>query len=78
MVLAQKNKSLREKFKGSKKLKRDIQNIDPDFFPSSDDSNDDYPLSQRDSAKQYFAENNQNIKPNVYFPEDYITSEPSL
>lgn len=78
MALAQKDKSLREKIKGSKKLKRDIQNIDPDFFPSSDadDSNDDYPLSGRNRAKQYFAENNQNMIPNVCFTEDYITLEP--
>ncbi|KAG5876208.1 hypothetical protein JTB14_016650 [Gonioctena quinquepunctata] len=78
MALAQKNKSLREKIKVSEKLKRNIQNIDPDFFPSSDDSNDDFPLSRPVSAKQYFAENNHNIIiPNVGFREDYITLEPS-
>ncbi|KAG5865595.1 hypothetical protein JTB14_027498 [Gonioctena quinquepunctata] len=78
MALAQKNMSLRDKIKVSEKLKRNIQNIDPDFFPSSDDSNDDFPLSRPVSAKQYFAENNHNIIiPNVGFSEDYITLEPS-
>ncbi|KAG5889200.1 hypothetical protein JTB14_000625 [Gonioctena quinquepunctata] len=44
----------------------------------SDVSNDDFPLSRPVSAKQYFAENNHNIIiPNVGFPEDYITLEPS-
>ncbi|KAG5882010.1 hypothetical protein JTB14_005567 [Gonioctena quinquepunctata] len=78
MASAQKNKSLREKIKVSEKLKRNIQNIYPDFFPSSDDSNDDFPLSRPVSAKQYSAENNHNIIiPNVGFAEDYITLEPS-
>lgn len=44
------------------------------FFPGSDDSNNDYSLSRRDSTKQYFAEN---MIPNVCFPADYITSQPS-
>lgn len=48
MLLAQKNKALREKFKESKQIQRNIQNIDPHFFSS--DSDDDLPFSRYDSA----------------------------
>lgn len=51
MLLAQKNKELREKFKKSKRLKLDIRSVDPEYFPSSDDSDTDCPLSRLDSAK---------------------------
>lgn len=54
MLLAQKNKALREKFKESKQLQRNIKTIDPDFFPTSD-SDDDPAFSRFNSADQLLA-----------------------
>lgn len=69
MLSAQKNKALRERFKESKQIQRNIQNIDPDFFRS--DSDDDLPFSRYDSAAavgQSLAQIDQSS--NYFEPED--------
>lgn len=66
MLLAQKNKALRKRFQESKQLQRNIQNIDPGFFPS--DSGDDLPFSRYDSAEQSLAKTDHTS--NYFDPED--------
>lgn len=70
MLLAQKNKALREKFKESKQIQRNIQNIDPHFFSS--DSDDDLPFSRYDSAAAAAGKSLAQIgqSSNYFEPED--------
>ncbi|KAF5274853.1 hypothetical protein FQR65_LT16862 [Abscondita terminalis] len=61
MLLAQKNKSLKEKFKHSREMKHNIETINADFFLSGDDSDDYCPFSRDDCTSQSTARINLSL-----------------